>query len=116
MDAINDPASLDSGIKKTKSQYKIGGNSSMVAGFTPYKAGYHSTVFCVLTMKRLGSSNSRIEMSTQGLDKSSGGGMVILSPSSADLLASEELSDATLSPSTEPSSGGSDTASSFLAK
>ena len=43
--------------------------------------------------------------------------MVILSPSSGDLLASdEELSDATLSPSTEPSSNGSDTASSFLAK
>ena len=42
--------------------------------------------------------------------------MVILSPSSGDLLASDELSDATLSPSTEPSSGGSDTASSFLAR
>lgn len=42
--------------------------------------------------------------------------MVILSPSSGDLLASDELSDATLSPSTEPSSGGSDTASSFLEK
>ena len=42
--------------------------------------------------------------------------MVILSPSSGDLLASDELSDATLSPSTEPSSRGSDTASSFLAK
>ena len=67
-------------------------------------------------MKRLGSSNSRIEMSTQGWDKSSGGGMVILSPSSADLLASDELSDAMLSPSTEPSSRGSDTVSSFLSK
>lgn len=55
-------------------------------------------------MKRLGSTNSRIETSTQGLEKSSGGGIVILSASSGDLLASDELSDATLSPSTEPSS------------
>ena len=80
------------------------------------KLGYHSTVFRVLTMKWLGSTNSRTETSTQGLEKSNGGGMVILSPSSGDLLASDELSDATLSPSTEPSSKGSDTASSFLVK
>ena len=65
-------------------------------------------------MKRLGSTNSRTQTSTQGWEKSSGGGTVILSPSSGDLLASDELSDATLSPSTEPSSRGSDTASTAL--
>ena len=71
----------------------------------------------VLTMKRLGSSHSRIHMSTQGLEKSSGGGMVpSFSPSSGDLLVSDEPSDVTLSPSTETSSWASDAASSFLFK
>ena len=81
---------------------------------TKQEAAKRSKLCRVLTIKRLGSSNSRIEMSTQGLDMSSGGGIATLSPSSGDLLASDELSDATLSPSTEPSSGGSDTVSSIL--
>ena len=54
-------------------------------------------------MKRLGLSTSRTDISTQGAVKSTGQEeTVVLSLSSCDLLVSEELSDAMLSPSAEP--------------
>ena len=56
-------------------------------------------------MKRLGLSTSRTHISTQGTVKSTGQEVtVVLSPSSCDLLVSDELSDVTLSPSAEPAS------------
>ena len=70
-----------------------------------------------LTIKRPGPSHSRKDISTQGLDKSIAEGTPedSFSASSGDLLDSDELSDVTLSPSTEPaSSRDSETASSFL--
>ena len=79
---------------------------------------YVTTLTEWITMKRPGLSTSRMEISTQGAAISKGKwGTVTWSLSSRDLPVSDELSDATLSPSAESaSSKDSDTAPSFLSK